>query len=111
MPHRHLQSEAAWVRFLVPATPSRARLWVLGLILTAWVSFLLAMYFLTVALRPAHAPPTPSSPIVAKYGIPLNPFLPMLSNHSPNSCRPTCQGRMSMLPIRRRYEPRYHTCC
>jgi hypothetical protein len=53
MPHRHVQSEAAWVRLFVPVSPSRARLWVLGLLLAGWICSLLAMYCLTVAHRPA----------------------------------------------------------
>lgn len=51
MPHRPPQSEAAWVQLLVPLTPSRTRFWVLALLLAGWISFLLVMYFLTVAHR------------------------------------------------------------
>lgn len=55
MPQRHSQPEAAWIQLLVPANPSRKRLWVMSLLLAGWVCFLLAMYFLTVARHPAGA--------------------------------------------------------
>ena len=68
MPHRHPQShpsQAAWVQLLVPLGPSRPRLWALGLLLAAWIAFLLAMYFLTIAPHPTRARPTPFVPVVA----------------------------------------------